>query len=144
QLAARIAQPGDLDDRLFAEMQTRAFWQLKQIDASRRNVLAHLARAQGEPDARNSSNNSSWIRCTCRRFGALPNFRMRERCLTVAPACASPSTPCPASNVIRASWGLLNVCSALRLTAFTTADIQHDPCPNMLLRLREDGAPSRI
>src|SRR5437868_8314363 len=30
-------------------MQTRAFWQLKQIDASRRNVLAHLARAHGEP-----------------------------------------------------------------------------------------------
>jgi hypothetical protein len=30
-------------------MQTRAFWQLKQIDASRRNVLAHLAGAHGEP-----------------------------------------------------------------------------------------------
>src|ERR1051325_6094680 len=81
------------------------------------------------PAARNSSNNSLWIRCTCRRFGELPNLRIRERCLTVAPAWASPSTPCPANNVIRSSLGLLNVCFALRLTALTTPGMYRYPCP---------------
>src|ERR1041385_7404929 len=69
------------------------------------------------------------MRCTCRRFGALPNLRIRERCLTVAPAWASPSTPCPANNVIRSSLGLLNVCFALRLTALTTPGMYRYPCP---------------
>src|ERR1043166_2911354 len=69
------------------------------------------------------------MRCTCRRFGELPNLRIRERCLTVAPACASPSTPCPANNVIRSSLGLLNVCFALRLTALTTPGMYRYPRP---------------
>src|SRR5437868_7956137 len=125
-------------------MQTRAFWQLKQIDASRRNVLAHLARAQGEPGGAQFLKQFLVDQVHLPQIRRVAEFQMRERCLTVAPACASPSTPRPASNVIRASLGLLNVCSALRLTAFTTADIQHCLCPNMLLLLREGGAPSRI
>src|SRR5436309_10124365 len=81
------------------------------------------------------------MRCTCRRLGELPNFRMRDRCFTVSPACASPSTPYPARNWMLPSLGLVSVCVALRLTAFTTPAIRVlVPAPSQL-RLREGWCP---
>src|SRR5215472_18325465 len=48
ELAARVAQTGYLDDRRRAEMQLRAGRQPQQIDAARRDVLAHLPGRDGE------------------------------------------------------------------------------------------------
>src|SRR5688572_28780861 len=45
---------------------------------------------------------------------------MRERCWTVRPACASPSTPRPARSVIAACGVLLKLCARLSATATTT------------------------
>src|SRR5438045_9474011 len=42
QLRTRVAQAGHLDDRRAAETQPRAGRQTEQIDALRRDVLAHL------------------------------------------------------------------------------------------------------
>src|SRR3954454_12885871 len=61
------------------------------------------------------------MRCTWRRF-CVDGFRAtRERCRTVVPACASPSTPTPSTRVIEAAAGLLNACSAWRWTEATEA-----------------------
>src|SRR5215472_19190044 len=42
QLAARVAQPGHLDDRRAAEMEPGAGRQSEQINAAHRDILAHL------------------------------------------------------------------------------------------------------
>jgi RecB family exonuclease len=46
ELRARVAQPGDLDDRIVAETQRRADGQPEQVDTRGRDVLAHLAGLQ--------------------------------------------------------------------------------------------------
>src|SRR5260370_24571739 len=66
---------------------------------------------------------------------------MRDRCLTVSPPCASPSTPYPARNWMLSWFGLISVCVALRLTAVTTPAIcVLVPAPDPL-RLREGWCP---
>src|SRR6185312_3315453 len=56
-----------------------------------------------------------------RRFGWAGSRATRERCLTVTPACTSPSTPRPASKVMESRLGLVNEYSPLLLTAVTVA-----------------------
>ncbi|MDP7305097.1 MAG: hypothetical protein QGG09_18460 [Pirellulaceae bacterium] len=52
-------------------------------------------------------------------FGWFGSRATRERCFTVLPKCASPSTPKPAKSLMLSQLGLLNVCVALMLTAVT-------------------------
>ncbi len=61
------------------------------------------------------------MRWTWRRFGCDGSPATRERCFTVVPICASPSTPSPTRRRMVATVGLLNVCEGLRCTAVTTA-----------------------
>src|SRR4051812_48468798 len=63
------------------------------------------------------------MRCTCRRLGCVGSRATRERCCTVSPACASPSTPRPASRRTAPWFSLLKACIALRLTAVTVPPI---------------------
>jgi hypothetical protein len=72
-----------------------------------------------KPAARSSSCSSSCITCTWRRFGLFGVSARRDLCWTVAPQCASASTPSPVSSRIDGSFRFDTVCSALRLTAVT-------------------------
>src|SRR4051794_17050415 len=74
-----------------------------------------------KPAAFSSSCSSAWIRCTWRRFGCVGSRATRERCFTVAPACASPSTPSPSSSRTTARVRLLNSCDGVAATATTSA-----------------------
>src|SRR5688572_17621728 len=78
--------------------------------------------ASVKPASFSSSNNSEWMRWTCRRFGRLGSRATRERCFTVSPACASPSTPRPASKRIESAGFLLKLWVGLRWTARTVGD----------------------
>ena len=49
ELHARIAQSRDLDDCLRPQVQTRSLRQAEEIHASRRHILTHVARSDGEP-----------------------------------------------------------------------------------------------
>jgi hypothetical protein len=75
--------------------------------------------AARNPAAARSSCSSLWMRCTWRRFGWLGSRATRDRCCTVTPRCASPSTPRPASSWIRSRPGLLKACVRSALTAAT-------------------------
>jgi hypothetical protein len=81
------------------------------------------------PFARNSACSSAWMRCTCRRFGCVGSRATRLRCLTVAPACASPSTPSPATRRMCSRPRFVNACVALQLTAITTPVTQSVTLP---------------
>src|SRR4051794_8008290 len=61
------------------------------------------------------------MRWTWRKFGCVGSAATRERCLTVSPRWASPSTPNPAKSRISLCRGLPNVCLGLLLTASTRA-----------------------
>src|SRR5687767_1025413 len=82
-----------------------------------------------KPAIFSSSCSSEWIRCTWRRLGWLGSRATRERCLTVAPECASPSTPRPARRRMDAPFGLVSVCAGLELTAVTVPFIDRLPFP---------------
>lgn len=72
-----------------------------------------------KPAAINSSSNSPWIRCTWRRLGCVGSRATRDRCCTVRPRWASPSTPSPASRWMTGWLGLLMLWSGPLLTATT-------------------------
>ena len=76
-----------------------------------------------KPAADSSSCSSACTRCTWRRLGWAGSRATRERCFTVAPACASPSTPSPASRRMVSRFRLLKVWPVLTLTAVTTPSI---------------------
>src|SRR5262245_44560684 len=78
-----------------------------------------------KPLARSSSCSSAWIRCTCRRLGWLGSRATRERCFTVTPICASPSTPNPASSRMFGCPGFVRVWDALLCTASTIPSIAY-------------------
>src|SRR3954470_14483811 len=75
-LAAGIAQAGELDDGLGTNVKPRALRQAKQIEIAGGDVLPPLARPYSCPLARTSSSSSEWIRCTWRRLGCWPNRLM--------------------------------------------------------------------
>src|SRR3954452_9846248 len=76
------------------------------------------------------------MRCTWRKLGCLGSRATRERCLTVEPRCASPSTPRPAMSRMLLSAGFEKPCVALRLTAATTAPIAWRP---LILSAKDKG-----
>jgi hypothetical protein len=51
-LRARVAQAGQLDDGVVAEVEPGADGQAEQVDAAGRDVLAEVARCHGEPATR--------------------------------------------------------------------------------------------
>src|SRR5689334_18558660 len=59
------------------------------------------------------------MRWTWRRLGWVGSWAMRERCWTVTPRWASPSTPRPARSRMPSWLTLLNRCVVSRLTATT-------------------------
>src|SRR5688572_23684269 len=61
------------------------------------------------------------MRCTWRKFGNVGLKRARERCFTVTPRWASPSTPSPAISRMSICVSLLNLWRGPRLTATTRA-----------------------
>src|SRR5918998_2832844 len=61
------------------------------------------------------------MRCTCLRFGRDGSCLTLERCFTVSPMWASPSTPSPARSRMLSSAGLPKVGSGLRATEVTFA-----------------------
>src|SRR5688500_18013988 len=63
------------------------------------------------------------MRCTWRRFGSCGRQRLRDRCCTVAPAWASPSTPTPSTSRMASAFSLCRRWRGLRLTATTMAPI---------------------
>jgi hypothetical protein len=68
-LRARVAQAGQLDDGVVAEVEPGADGQAEQVDAAGRDVLAEVAGRQVNPRPASSSNSSVCMRWTCRRFG---------------------------------------------------------------------------
>lgn len=93
-----------------------------------------------KPLDRSASSTSDSIRCTCRRFCCIGFRATRDRCLTVTPACASPSTPRPSMRRRLCSVVLLNVCSS----ALATATISPGTSPflpqvPLFAALREDA-----
>ena len=108
ELVARVAQPGDLDDGAAAEPQARTDGQAQQVEAAGGDVLAHLAWGDVEPRRAQlvvelGVDEVDLAEVALGRIAA----RTRERCFTVAPIWASPSTPSPASSRIwsRARFG---------------------------------------
>jgi len=61
------------------------------------------------------------MRWTCLRLGWDGSAATRERCLTVVPECASPSTPSPAKSFMDWHVCLENECVSLLLTDVTRA-----------------------
>jgi hypothetical protein len=58
------------------------------------------------------------------QIGRVAEFRDPRQVLDRRAGMRVTLDACPASNVMRSSFGLLSVCVALRLTAFTTPDIR--------------------
>ena len=109
ELKARSAQAGEPYDGLWPEVQQGAGGQCQQIEAARRDVLAHASRLDREPVELKAVVQLCVDEVHLRRFGWLGSRATRLRCLTVTPECTSPSTPLPASRVILATTGLLIV-----------------------------------
>src|SRR5262245_66526222 len=59
---------------------------------------------------------------------------MCERCFTVSPMCASPSTPRPATSVIVVPVGLVKVWSLVRLTEATMARVRSLAARRVVMR----------
>ncbi len=70
-----------------------------------------------KPRAASSARSSACSRCTWRRLGCVGSRATRDRCFTVAPACASPATPRPSTRVISATVCLEKRCVPSRATA---------------------------
>ena len=123
QLGAGVAQTGHLDNRHVAETKARAGRQPQEIDTAGRHILAHLPGRDGEALFSELVMQLGVDQVHLTQIGLARVARHRERCLTVAPEWASPSTPRPASSRIMSPFGLIRVCPALRLTAVTTPPI---------------------
>ncbi len=122
KLIAGVAEAGHLDDGVGAEVQPRAARQAEEVEATGGDVLTQLPRCDVEASISQlvvelSMNEMDLPQV---RPGRVGSARTRERCCTVTPACASLSTPTPATSSMLLSFGLLNLCTPLRLTATTS------------------------
>ena len=96
--------------------------------------------ATAKPRPRSSSCSSAAMRWTWRRFGWVGSRATRDRCCTVVPACASPSTPRPSTSRIVAQVPLASVCAELRCTVDDAGSLAR---PASLLRNVPGCSPAR-
>ena len=111
ELAARVAQPGHLDDGRCRRGSRRApVGRPSRSTPACRDILAHLPGRHGEARRRATRRcSSAWIRCTWRRFGWLANARharaMLDRCTLDArrprPRARRPGGCCPAFGLVQ-------------------------------------------
>ncbi len=107
ELDARIAQPGHPHPGGVADAKHRIRRQPEQVNAARQDVLADLAGPDSE------AFGFEFLQQLPVQQMHLAQIRLRriardpDRCFTVVPACASPSTPSPASRVIHIPGSLL-------------------------------------
>ena len=121
--AQGLRSPVTSTTAVVAQVQPRAGRQAEQIEAARRDVLAHLPGRHGEAGGAQLVVQLGVDQVDLAQVRLVGSRATRERCLTVAPRCASPSTPSPASSRMLSVFGLVIVCVALRLTAVTTPPI---------------------
>ena len=120
ELDTGIAKACDLDESRRPKTQASTGRQREKINAARRNVFSEIPGDIAKPLRSNSSKSSAWMRWTCRRLGIVGSRRTRDRCFTVEPKWASPSTPIPATKRMASHGRLLKPWTPLRATATTT------------------------
>jgi len=119
ELDARIAQPGDLNDRLTSDVPPGAGWQRQQIDAAGRDVLAEVTRHDRVTACLQFLEQLGMDQMDLTQVRWVGSRATPDRCFTVAPQCASTSTPSPARSRMLSWAGLLNAWRGWELTAMT-------------------------